>query len=132
MAGSFAAAQALIASCHSPSEDPPSPMNESAMRSLFWSENAMAMPAMVNEPTASGAAAGSTPHSKSPVCRSLPSMGGPDLPICARRIIATASSSCRIASVMPRSRITGASTSPDQVPSSLRYAAPRCSRMAPA
>ena len=72
----------------------------------------MAMPAMVSEPTASGAAAGSTPHSKSPVCRSLPSIGGPDLPICARRIMATASSSCRIASVMPRSRITGASTSP--------------------
>ena len=57
-------------------------------RSLFSSANAIAMPAIDSEPTASGAAAGSTPQSKSPVCRSLPSIGGPALPICARRIIA--------------------------------------------
>ena len=95
-------------------------MNDSAMRSLFSSANAIAMPAIDSDPTASGAAAGSTPHSKSPVCRSLPSIGGPALPICARRIIPTASSSWRIASVMPRSRITGASTSPPQAPLLLR------------
>ena len=93
MAGSFAAAHALMASCHSPSDDPPSPMNDSATRSLFWIANAIAMPAIDSEPTASGAAAGSTPQAKSPVCRSLPDIGGPALPICARRIIATASSS---------------------------------------
>ena len=43
------------------------------------------MPAIDSEPMASGAAAGSTPQSKSPVCRSLPRIGGPALPICARR-----------------------------------------------
>ena len=47
----------------------------------------------------------------------LPDIGAPALPICARRIIAMASSSCRIASVMPRSRITGAITSPFHDPS---------------
>ena len=43
----------------------------------------MAIPAIVNVPIASGAAAGRTP-AKSPTCRSLPSIGGPALPICAR------------------------------------------------
>ena len=41
------------------------------------------MPAIVSAPIASGAAAGRMPQSKSPMCRSLPSIGGPALPICA-------------------------------------------------
>ncbi len=141
MAGSFPAAQVLMASCHSPSDDPPSPMKDSATRignpgvsppraaSIL---NAMAMPVIESDPTARGAAAGSTPHSKSPVCRSLPPIGGPALPICARSTMATASSSWRIASVMPRSRITGASTSPPQVPSGFLNFGPRRRRTAPA
>ena len=128
-AGSLRAAHRLIASCHSPSELPPSPMNEKATRPAFSRQNAIAMPAIDSDPTDSGAAAGSTPHSKSPVWRSLPRIGGPALPICARRIIATASASLRIARVTPRSRITGATTSPVQVPSAPRKRSPRFSRM---
>ncbi len=104
-------------------------MNENATRPASCRQNAMAIPAMVSEPVASGAAAGSTPHSKSPVCRSLPRIGGPALPICARRIVATASSSPRMARVTPRSRITGAMTSPVQPPSPSRNLAPRFNRM---
>ena len=37
--GSFAAAHVLMASCHSPSDDPPSPMNDSATRSIRSSES---------------------------------------------------------------------------------------------
>ncbi len=116
-AGSLRAAQRLIASCHSPRELPPSPMNENATRPAPSRQKAIAIPAIDNDPMASGAAAGSTPQPKSPVCRSLPRIGGPALPIWARRIIATASSSPRMASVIPRSRITGAMTSPAQAPS---------------
>ena len=46
------------------------------------------MPASVSVPIASGAAGGRMPHAKSPTCRSLPSIGGPALAICADSTIA--------------------------------------------
>ena len=57
-------------------------MNETATRPDPSRANAIAMPAIVNEEIARGAAAGRTPHAKSPMCRSLPFIGGPALPIC--------------------------------------------------
>lgn len=129
MAGSFRAAHTLMASCHSPSDEPPSPMNDTATRSAPSRQKAMASPAMVSDPMASGAVAGSTPQAKSPVCRSLPCMGGPSLPICAVKMLRTASASCRMARATPMSRMTGATTSPCQAPSSPRNLGPRFRRM---
>ena len=79
-----ARAQRLIASCHSPSDEPPSPMNETATRPVPSRQNAMrhAGDGRAIRSTAAPAA-GSTPQPKSPTCRSLPSIGGPALPICA-------------------------------------------------
>src|SRR2546425_1037122 len=45
----------------------------------------------------SGAAGGKMPHAKSPRFKSLPSSGGPALPICALRIILTVAESRRFA-----------------------------------
>ena len=70
-------------------------------------------------PMASGADAGRIPQAKSPTCRSLPSMGGPALAICADSTIRTVSGDGRIASAAPRSRMIGAITSPVQ-PSAVR------------
>ena len=69
-------------------------MNDTATRSEPSRANAMAMPAIESEPMASGAVAGSTPQPKSPVCKSLPNIGGPSLPICAVITFRTASASC--------------------------------------
>ena len=131
-AGSRRAAQRLIASCHSPSDDPPSPMNETATRPDPSRQNAIAIPAMVNVAVVSGAAGGRMPLAKSPMCRSLPSSGAPTFPICALRTMRTVSGSGRMARVAPRSRITGPMTSPVHRPSGPRYAAPRRSRIAAA
>src|SRR6266850_190490 len=58
IAGRRRAAHRLIASCHSPSEDPPSPMNDSATRPERSREKAMAKPATVSAAVVSGAAGG--------------------------------------------------------------------------
>ena len=58
-------------------------MNDNATRPEPSRQKPIASPAMLSDPIASGAAAGSTPHDQSPVCRSLPNIGGPALPICA-------------------------------------------------
>jgi hypothetical protein len=79
MTGSLRAAHRLIASCHSPSDEPPSPMNATPTRSFPPSLNARPMPATVRLLTASGAAAGRMPLAKSPTCRSRPFIGGPGL-----------------------------------------------------
>ena len=79
---------------------------------------------------ASGAAAGRMPQSKSPTCRSLPSIGGPALPICAFRTMRTVSASGRIASATPRSRMSGATTSPRHGRRRPGSASPRRSRIA--
>src|SRR6185295_9699887 len=65
------------------------------------------------------------PLAKSPMCRSFPSSGAPTFPICALRTIRTVPGSGRIASVMPRSRISGPTTSPVHRPSAARNAAPQ-------
>ena len=65
---------------------------------------------------ASGADAGRIPQARSPTCRSLPSIGGPALAICADSTMRTVSASGRIASATPRSRMIGATTSPRQLP----------------
>ena len=98
-------------------------MIESATRPLPSRANAIAMPAIVSAPLASGAIAGSSPPPKSPVWRSLPFIGGPAFPICADRARRIVSGSVRIARLRPRSRIIGATTSPRQ-PSSARCGAP--------
>ena len=104
-------------------------MNEIATRSDRSRQNAIAIPAMVSVAVVSGAAGGRMPHAKSPMWRSLPSSGAPTLPICALRTIFTVSGSGRMASVMPRSRITGPTTSPFQPPSAPRWRAPRFNRI---
>ena len=82
---------------------------------------------------ASGAAAGSTPHAKSPMCRSLPPIGGPALPICARRIIAhgvvVAAHRQRDAEIANHRRDDVAA--PGAVGAAVTFA-PRLSRMPPA
>ena len=93
---------------------------------------AIAMPAAVSAEIPSGAAGGRMPQERSPTWRSLPSMGGPALPICAERTMRTVSASGRIASAAPRSRMSGATTSPCQEPSRPRYFSPRRSRIAAA
>ena len=70
------------------------------------------------------------PQSKSPMCRSRPSIGGPALPICALSTMRIVAGSGRIASAAPTSRMIGATTSPSQPPSRARHAAPRRSRIA--
>ena len=94
--------------------------------------NAIAMPAIDSVLIDSGAAAGRMPHSKSPMCRSLPLIGGPSLPICALSTIRTVAGSGRIASATPRSRMIGPTTSPCHPRRRSRHAAPRRSRMAAA
>ena len=47
-AGSRRAAQRLIASCHSPSDDPPSPMSDTTTRCEPSRQNAIATPASVS------------------------------------------------------------------------------------
>ena len=75
------------------------------------------MPAIVSDEIESGAAGGRIPQEKSPRCRSLPSIGGPAFPIWAlKKPRRTDSASGRIASEAPRSRISGATTSPFQAP----------------
>ncbi len=64
-AGSFLTPHALIASCHSPSEEPPSPISEIATRSDPSRANAMATPAMFTALTPSGAVGGRMPQPKS-------------------------------------------------------------------
>ena len=66
IAGSRRAAQRLIASCHSPSDDPPSPMNDTATRFDPSRENVIAMPANVNVAMVSGDAGRRIPQSRSP------------------------------------------------------------------
>ncbi len=72
------------------------------------------------------------PQSKSPTWRSLPSIGEPAFPICAQRVSRTVSASGRMASAAPRSRMSGATTSPRHAPSGPRQASPRRSRIADA
>jgi len=103
-------------------------MKETATRSDPSRAKAIAMPAMVRLEIPSGADAGRIPHSKSPTWRSLPSMGGPALPICALNTMRAVSGALRMASTAPRSRMSGAMTSPRQVPSGARCGAPRRSR----
>ena len=64
-------------------------MNDTATRPLPSRANAIAMPAIVSVLMPSGAAAGRMPQLKSPMCRSLPFIGGPSLPICAFSTIRT-------------------------------------------
>ena len=64
--------------------------------------------------------------------RSFPSIGGPAFAICAFKAIRTVTGSHRIASAAPRSRIKGATTSPDHEPSASCHSAPRRSRIAAA
>ena len=104
-------------------------MNDTATRPDRSRPNAIAMPAIVKVAVVSGAAGGRMPQSKSPMCRSLPWSGAPILPIWALRTMRTVSGSGRIASVTPRSRMTGPMTSPRQLPSAPRNAPPRRSRM---
>ena len=99
-------------------------MKEIATRPEPSRWNARAIPASVNVAIASGAAAGRMPWAKSPACRSLPSIGGPALAICADSTMRTVSGVGRIASAAPRSRMSGAITSPVQ-PSAVRYCSPR-------
>ena len=87
-------------------------MNDSATRPLPSRANAIAIPAAVSVLIASGAAAGRIPLARSPMCRSLPFIGGPAFAICADSTIRTVSPSGFIASATPRSRISGATTSP--------------------
>ena len=79
IAGNRRAAHTLIASCHSPSDDPPSPMNVTATRSLPARRNPMASPAVVSEPIDRGAAAGRMPRAKTPTGEPGPSPGRPAL-----------------------------------------------------
>ena len=95
-------------------------------------QNASAMPAMVSVAMVSGAAGGKMPHPRSPTFRSLPSDGGPALAICAFSTIRTVAGSLFMARVTPRSRMTGATTSPSQRPSGVRCPAPRFNRIAAA
>ena len=107
-------------------------MKEMATRPDPSRQKAIAIPAIVSVEVASGAAGGRIPHPKSPMCRSFPPSGGPIFPICALRTIRTESVSGRIASVTPRSRMTGPMTSPFHRPSDPRYFAPRRRRIAAA
>ncbi len=132
MTGSLRAAQRLIASCHSPSDDPPSPMNESATRACPCRANARPMPATVRLLTDSGAEAGRMPQSKSPTWRSRPSIGGPAFAICPFSTIRIVVESGRMASAAPTSRMIGATTSPCHDPSAPRNASPRLRRTAAA
>ena len=79
IAGSRRAAQRLIASCHSPSDDPPSPMNETATRREPSRENAIAMPASVSARWSAARPAAGCPSRDRRWARSLPSVGGPAL-----------------------------------------------------
>ena len=121
IAGSRRAAHRLIASCHSPSDDPPSPMNETATRADPSRQNAIAMPAIgqrrdrerrrrrKDAPVEDRRCADPCRRSAGrpwPSARSAPSAPSPD------RAASRAST--------PRSRMTGATTSPSQRPSSPR------------
>ncbi len=103
-------------------------MNDSATRPDPSRANASANPAIVKVPIPSGAAGGSTPYSMSPMWMSFPFIGGPALAICADSAMRTISGPGRMAITTPRSRISGAITSPRQAPAS-RYASPRRRRM---
>ena len=90
---------------------------------------------MLSEPMDSGAVAGRTPQPKSPTWKSFPSIGGPAFAIWADSvclIMSAMPSPGRIASATPRSRMTGATTSPFHVPSGVRNASPRRRRIAAA
>ena len=82
------------------------------------------MPAIVIVLMASGADAGRIPEARSPMCRSRPFIGGPAFAICADSTILTVAASGFIASATPRSRMSGATTSPRQPPCADRYASP--------
>ena len=114
-AGRRRAAHRLIASCHSPSDDPPSPMNDTATRADALAREGhrhagnrqradrRAEPAAEGCPSRSRRCAGP--------CRSS---AGRALAICAFSTIRTVAASARIASATPRSRMIGPTTSPCQ------------------
>ncbi len=106
-------------------------MKDRATRPLPSRANANAIPATVSVLMASGAAAGRMPYAKAPMCRSLPSIGGPAFPICAESTMRTVSPSGFIARATPTSRMIGPTTSPLHSPSRLN-ASPRRKRMAAA
>ena len=93
-------------------------MNDSATRPDPSRANASAKPAIVKVPIPSGAAGGSTPYSMSPMWMSFPFIGGPALAICADSAMRTISGPGRMAITTPRSRISGAITSPRQASAS--------------
>jgi hypothetical protein len=103
-------------------------MNDSATRPPPCCANAIAIPAAVIVLIASGADAGRMPRDKSPTWRSLPFIGGPDFAICADSTIRTVSPVGRMPIAAPRSRMSGATTSPCHSPSR-RYDSPRRSRI---
>ena len=62
-AGSFRTAQTLMASCHSPSDDPPSPMKHSATRPDCFARERKGEAGNRDRPVPSGATAGRMPYS---------------------------------------------------------------------